>query len=158
MPKEDSIKQISNLLDTTIETSEKFYTASSKAGEFAKDDDFINWFENRLKKNVIFLSKSDYEEMCLSSLKVLQNFPGTDFGSSRQRDFNQKWADTTRGYLGEKAFQKFLLQKKKIESKLQHKPGDRIHYDKTDIYQIKKEQEQQFRTPNKNNWYKNHKI
>ena len=97
MSKEDCLKKISNLLNTPMETSERLYKISLSSGEFSIGDDFEGWFKNRLKENVVFLNKSDYEEMCLSSLKALQNFPGTDFGSSRQRDFNQKWADTIRG-------------------------------------------------------------
>ena len=102
MSNETYINKISSLLRLNKNHSKNFYEKSLFGGEFLNDSDFENWFENRLKTNVVFLDKSDYEEMCLSSLKSLKNFAETDFGSSRQRDFNQKWADTTRGYLGEK--------------------------------------------------------
>ena len=150
MFRENCVTEISNLLNTKKEISERLYTSSFKSGEFSTPDECGKWLKNRLKENTIFLDKSDYEEMCLNALKVLNNFPGTDFGSSRQRDFNQKWADTTRGYLGEKAFQKFLLQKFKINSKLKHTSGERKDYDGTDIDQIKKKGEENFRQPQKN--------
>ncbi|MCZ0932467.1 MAG: hypothetical protein OXJ52_04870 [Oligoflexia bacterium] len=96
MSNENCINKISSLLRLNKNHSKNFYEKSLSAGEFLNDSDFENWFENRLKTNVVFLNKSDYEEMCLSSLKSLKNFSATDFGSSRQRDFNQKWADTIR--------------------------------------------------------------
>ena len=102
MSSKSHIEQISDILNLNETYSENFYKKSLISGEFLDDSEFENWFKNRLTKNIVFLSKSDYEEMCLSSLKSLKNFAETDFGSSRQRDFNQKWADTTRGYLGEK--------------------------------------------------------
>ena len=149
MSKASCIKKISDILNITKEISEKFYTASFNSGEFKNPSECESWLKHRLKENTILLNKSDYEEMCLSSLKVLKNFPGTDFGSSRQRDFNQKWADTTRGYLGERAFQKFLLQKFKIKSKLKHTSGERKDYDKTDIDRIKRTGESKFKPPRK---------
>ena len=149
MTKDVCIEKISNLLDTTKEISEKVYKASFDSREFVTEDECEDWFHNRFKESVIFLDKSDYEKMCLTSLKALKNFPGTDFGSSRQRDFNQKWADTTRGYLGERAFQKLIEKKFKIKSKLKHTPGKREDYDKTDIDKIKKKEDIQFRTPKK---------
>ena len=142
------IKKISDLLKLSENNSRIFYEKSFIAGEFLNESDFDDWFENRLKRNIIFLSKSDYEEMCLNSLKALRNFAETDFGSSRQRDFNQKWADTTRGYLGEKALQKFL-EKFKISVKLQHKAGELNDFIGTDIHEIKKPGENRLRTPKK---------
>ena len=149
MSNKSHIKQISYILNLNEINSEKFYNKSFASGEFLNESDFENWFKNRLTKNIVFLNKSDYEEMCLSSLKSLKNFAETDFGSSRQRDFNQKWADTTRGYLGEKAFQKFLLQRFDIESKLKHKKGKLSDFIDTDIHEIKIKGEEKFRTPKK---------
>ncbi len=149
MPNEMYINKISSLLKLSKNHSKNFYEKSLIGGEFSNDSEFENWFENRLKTNVVFLDKSDYEEMCLNSLKSLKNFSATDFGSSRQRDFNQKWADTTRGYLGEKAFQKFLLEKFEIQSKLKHKEGELDKFIKTDIHEIKLKEEKVFRKPKK---------
>ena len=141
------IKQISNLLRLNESESEKFYKKSFISGEFSTESESHKWIEKRLKSNIVFLTKADYEETALSALKSLKNFSGTDFGSARQRDFNQKWADTTRGYLGEKAFQKFLLKKFDIESKLKHTVGELRDFIHTDIYEIKKKGELKFRHP-----------
>ena len=145
----NTVKQISDLLNMTELTAEKFYKKSYIAKEFLTDKESGEWFNNRLKSKTVFLTVSDYESACLSALRALKNFAETDFGSSRQRDFNQTWADTTRGYLGEKAFQKFLSKKSGIESKLEHKKGHRNEFIHTDIYKIKKQGEQRFREPNK---------
>lgn len=149
MANKNHINRISDILNLNKKNSENFYKNSLISKEFLNESDFENWFENRLKKNIIFLNKSDYEEMCLSSLKSLKNFSETDFGSSRQRDFNQKWADTTRGYLGEKAFQKFLSEKFNIEAKLKHKKGELSDFINTDIHQIKVKGEEEFKKPRK---------
>ena len=149
MPKETYINKISSLLSLNKNNSKNFYEKSLSSEEFLNPSAFESWFETRLKANVVFLDKSEYEEMCLSSLKALKNFAETDFGSSRQRDFNQKWADTTRGYLGEKAFQKFLLEKFKVQSTLKHKEGELDKFINTDIHEIKLKKEKNFRTPKK---------
>ena len=147
MSNQTYIDKISTLLRLNKNNSEIFYKKSLNAEEFSNDSDVENWFENHLKTNVISLDKSDYEEMCLSSLESLKNFAGTDFGSSRQRDFLQKWADTTRGYLGEKAFQKFLLEKFEIQSKLKHNEGELDNFISKDIHEIKLKNEKVFRKP-----------
>lgn len=77
MSKASCIKKISSFLCTTDKNSEKLYTSSFKSGEFFQESGFEDWFQHRLKENIVFLDKSDYEEMCLSSLKALKNFPGT---------------------------------------------------------------------------------
>ena len=145
-----TFQKISELLNITSDKAEKFYQKSKLAKEFSNTEESDEWFDKRLKKQIIFLSSSDYEESCLTSLKALSNFAGTDFGSSRQRDFNQKWADTTRGYLGEKAFQKFIFDKAKIKSELAHKKGQLSEFINTDIAKIKKPKEKSYKEPKKN--------
>ena len=83
-----TFQKISELLNITSDKAEKFYQKSKLAKEFSNTEESDEWFDKRLKKQIIFLSSSDYEESCLTSLKALSNFAGTDFGSSRQRDFN----------------------------------------------------------------------
>ena len=149
MSDKNHIKQISNLLGLNELDSKKFYRKSHISGEFLNESESEKWIEKRLKNNTVFLTKEEYEETALSALKSLKNFAGTDFGSTRQRDFNQKWADTTRGYLGEKAFQKFLLKRFDIKSKLKHTIGELKDFIHTDIYEIKKRRELKFRPPEK---------
>ncbi len=149
IPNKNHVKKISDLLGLNQLNSEKFYKKSYISGEFANEKESAEWIEKRIKNNTVFLTVSDYEEVCLNALKSLKNFAETDFGSSRQRDFNQKWADTTRGYLGEKAFQKFLWEKFNIESKLEHRAGELKKFIHTDIYEIKKREDLKFRKPKK---------
>ena len=149
MSKVKVVQQISKLLKIDVDRAKKFYKKSNSAGEFSNIEESDEGFDKQLKKRVTFLSSSDYEESCLTSLKALNNFAETDFGSSRQRDFNQKWADTTRGYLGEKAFQKFIFDKAKIKSELAHKKGQLSDFIYTDIAKIKKPEEKSYREPKK---------
>ena len=149
MSDKNYIKQISDLLGLNAAGSEKFYKKSCVSGEFSTEGEIADWIENRLKSNTVFLTVADYEEICLNALKSLKNFAETDFGSTRQRDFNQKWADTTRGYLGERAFQKFLLKKFNMESRLKHTVGELRDFIHTDIYEIKGKGERKFRQPKK---------
>ncbi len=143
------VQQISELLNISLDKAQKFYEKSNSSGEFSNTEESEEWFDKRFKKRLVFLSAGDYEESCLTSLKALSNFAETDFGSSRQRDFNQKWADTTRGYLGEKAFQNFLFDKTKIRSKLAHKKGPLSDFIDTDIAKVKKLKEKFYREPKK---------
>lgn len=76
--------------------------------------------------------------MCIDALKIVSTTAGTDFGSSRQRDFGQVWADMTRGYLGEYAFKKFLEKTYSISCELGHEIGNLGDYLPTDIHNIKK--------------------
>ena len=149
MLNKNHIEKISDILGSNILDSEKFYKKSLVSGEFSNEKESFNWIKNRLENNTVFLTVADYEEVCLNALKSLKNFAGTDFGSTRQRDFNQKWADTTRGYLGERAFQKFLLKKFGMESQLKHTEGELKDFVHTDIYEVKEKGEQKFRKPKK---------
>jgi hypothetical protein len=96
------------------------------------------WFEKRFLPNIIFITETGYTAMCADALKILQTTAPTDYGSSRQRDLAQLWADMTRGYLGEWAFKQFLFEKYKIESELGHETGDLQNFLPVDIHQITK--------------------
>lgn len=74
--------------------------------------------------------------MCVDALKILGTTAATDYGSSRQRDMGQLWADMTRGYLGEYAFKLFLKQRFNVEVELGHEVGALQTYLPTDIHAI----------------------
>lgn len=74
--------------------------------------------------------------MCVDALKIIGTTAGTDFGSSKQRDLGQQWADMTRGYLGEYALKLFLKEKYNIEVELGHEQGVLADYLSSDIKQI----------------------
>ena len=74
--------------------------------------------------------------MCVSALKTVRNVAPTDYGSSRQRDLGQLWADMIRGYLGEVAFQQFLEKNWGIKSSLGHEKGSLKEYLPLDIHEV----------------------
>lgn len=71
-------------------------------------------------------------------MKILKSTSASDYGSSRQRDFGQLWADMTRGYLAEYAFILFLQKHWNIKAELGHEQGDIQDYLPSDIHKIQK--------------------
>ena len=130
------IEQLKNKLNVSNDDAERIIdkALSGKETDFASLD---QWLNERFLPNVVIISEEAYAEMCINALRILPTVAATDYGSSRQRDFGQKWADITRGYLGEYAFKAFLQQRFGIESKLGHDPGQLDDYLPMDIHQIK---------------------
>lgn len=91
------------------------------------------------------MTKQDYTEAAIQSLKVQFNLASTDFGTSRQRDLGQKWSDTIRGYLGEIALRKYFQEKYNIDIALDHEKGNFEEYINTDIYFVKKQDDTEYR-------------
>jgi hypothetical protein len=94
------------------------------------------WFDNRLVPNTVFITERGYSEMCIDALKILSTTAGTDYGSSRQRDMGQMWADMTRGYLGELAFKQLLEEKYQVRIELGHEVGNIEDYLPSDIRRV----------------------
>ena len=69
--------------------------------EIINIEELSSWVEKKLKPNLVFFSKNEYTEACIDALKMINTVAATDYGTSRQRDKLQLWADITRGYLGE---------------------------------------------------------
>ncbi len=127
---------------------EKFLGCSSKeatvihekaiaGGEINSDLNELQWFEQRFCPNVVFINEEGYTRMCVDALKILGLTAATDYGSSRQRDMGQLWADMTRGYLGEYAFQLFLKERLGIQSILDHEKGEIKDFLPMDIHGVK---------------------
>ncbi len=95
------------------------------------------WLNERFIPNTVFIDEKGYAEMCIDALKILAKTSASDYGSSRQRDLGQLWADMTRGYLGELAFKIFLKSKYGIDVELGHEAGDLKDYLPADIHSIK---------------------
>lgn len=95
-----------------------------------------DWFNNRFLPNCVLIDEDGYTKMCINALKILDRTAATDYGSSRQRDLGQLWADMTRGYLGEYAFKLFLQQNAGLEAQLGHEVGQLQEYLPTDIHSI----------------------
>jgi hypothetical protein len=138
------IEAISNRLRVKLPDAEKIFDKAQIGGEVC--DGAKVWFEQRFRPNLVFIDEDGYSQMCIDALKILGKTAATDYGSSRQRDLGQLWADMTRGYLGELAF-KLFLKKNGILSELDHEIGDIADYLPADIHRIKKDN-QDWRLPN----------
>jgi hypothetical protein len=109
--------------------------------------DLLDWYSNIFKKNLFILDQNDYSEASIDALKKQFSLAGTDFGSSKQRDLGQKWADTIRGYLGEIGVRKLFKNKYNLEIFLAHEPGELEEFVSKDIHEVKFH-DQQKRKPN----------
>jgi hypothetical protein len=152
--KEDSLKiakQIAGSHDIKPYTNEELaevIMAGAKTGEITKEKrgasyhltNVEEWFKERLMPNTIILSKEQYKLALYRSLKllVLGNIAQTDFGSSRQRDFGQRWTDFTRGFLGELGIRDFFNKRLSAEVDLEEaRVGEVEEFLPKDIVKIK---------------------
>lgn len=140
------LDQLCNLLHVNKTIGEKIIAKAISNGECVESD-LEFWFEQRFSPNIIFISKNEYAEMCIDALKIVSNTAPTDYGSSRQRDFGQLWADMIRGYLGEMAVKMILKDKWNIQACLGHERGELQQYLPMDIHRICKPNEK-MRNPN----------
>ena len=99
---------------------------------------FDQWLKRRFLPNLVFIDEDGSSKMCVDALKIMKGTAATDYGSSRQRDMGQMWADMTRGYLGELAFLLLLKERWKIKADLGHEIGTMEEYLPMDIHQIQK--------------------
>ncbi len=139
-------KKVSDFLSVSLDTAEKILSKAEVGGEINEEMNAGDWVESRLIPNSIFIDEDEYARMCIDALKILGTTAATDYGSSRQRDLGQSWADMTRGYLGEIAFVKFLKEKHQIDAELGHEVGSLTEYLPSDIHKVRKGAEQ-FRAP-----------
>lgn len=95
-----------------------------------------DWVNNRFIPNCIEIDKDEYALMCVNALKSVFSVAASDYGSSRQRDLGQMWADMIRGYLGEIAFVKFLKANWNIQADIGHEKGKLSDFLPMDIHQI----------------------
>lgn len=130
-----NIKKVANLLSITREEAKVIITKAREGGEFSSED-FDAWFSKRFTPNLVFIDETGYTKMCVNALKTVSTTVATDYGSSRQRDFGQIWADKTRGYLGEYAFKLFLQQKWDTDISLNHEEGDLENFILSDIEHV----------------------
>jgi hypothetical protein len=140
------ILSIANYLSISEQEATTIFEKAKLGGEITSTVDEVQWFEERFKPNIVFIDEVGYTKMCVDALKILHRTAATDYGSSRQRDLGQLWADMTRGYLGEYAFQLFLNQRFGLESQLGHNIGTLEEYLHQDIHAVRKAHED-FRLP-----------
>jgi len=105
-------------------------------------DNVEGWVRSRFIPNCVEINKDEYALMCVNALKSVFSVAATDYGSSRQRDLGQMWADMIRGYLGEIAFVKFLKTNWNIEADIGHEKGDIGDFLPMDIHKVKLPNEQ----------------
>ena len=137
MELKEAAELISKKLDVANEESEKIIDKAVIGGEVLEDGDFEPWYKDRFLPNCVLIDETGYSKMCVDALKILSRTAPTDYGSSRQRDLGQLWADMTRGYLGEYAFLLFLKERWGIVAKLGHEIGQLKDYLPMDIHKIK---------------------
>lgn len=118
--------------------ADNFIKKAQEGGEINRNISFHEWLEKRFIPNCVLINEDEYAKMCIDALKILETTAGTDYGTSRQRDLGQLWADMTRGYLGEMAFAKLLKVRWNISSKLGHEKGELKDFLKSDIKYISK--------------------
>jgi hypothetical protein len=137
MSKFDPISKLTEELNISIKDAETIIRKAQAGGEIKKDFTIKDWLDQRFLPNCVLIDEEGYTKMCVDALKILGSTAATDYGASRQRDLGQLWADMTRGYLGEYAFQLFMKQKWNIESELGHEKGNIQDFLLTDIHKIK---------------------
>lgn len=115
--------------------AQAFVTKAIEGGE-ATERGIDAWYEDRFKPNTVIIDEAGYAQMCVSALKIVRNTAGTDYGSSRQRDLGQLWADMTRGYLGERAFTQFLEERWGMHAELNHELGDLEDFLPSDVHKV----------------------
>lgn len=135
--------QIASEIATRLSTNEaeaSMIITKAIAGGETSTANISEWYEQRFIPNLVFIDEGGYSRMCIDALKILGKTAATDYGSSRQRDMGQLWADMTRGYLGELAFQLFL-KGRGVEIKLGHEKGKLSDYLVGDIQEVRKLEE-----------------
>lgn len=124
-------------LIVSAEEADKIIEKSITGGEINESFGVEDWLNNRFIPNLVFIDETGYSKMCVDALKILSRTAATDFGSSRQRDLGQLWADMTRGYLGEYAFLLFLSERWNIKANLGHEVGSLQEFLPMDIHKVR---------------------
>jgi len=138
MSNEKIIKDISQKIAVEENEAELIFEKAESGGEINAETSPEKWLTERFLPNVVEINEEGYARMCIDALKILGSTAASDYGSSRQRDLGQLWADMTRGYLGELAFSLFLEKNWGIKAELGHEKGKLSEYLSTDIHYVKK--------------------
>lgn len=131
------LKIIEERLDVDNDDALKILQKANFGSEITDSFPAEKWLNERFLPNCVLIDEDGYAKMCIDALKILSTTAPTDYGSSRQRDLGQLWADMTRGYLGEYAFVLFLKEKWGIEAELGHEVGKLEDYLPMDIHKVK---------------------
>lgn len=140
------IGNICRQLNTDANEAEKIIEKAIIGGEITSLISPENWLQERFLLNCVTIDEDGYAKMCIDALKIVQRTAPTDYGSARQRDLGQLWADMTRGYLGELALEHFLKEYWNIDIQLGHEVGTLEEYLPTDVHKVR-EPGAEWRTP-----------
>lgn len=100
--------------------------------QFSSLSEWVSW----LKWSSVVLDENDYLKAAVQALRLAPKMAGTDYGTSRQRDLGQLWADTIRGFLGEIAFAKWLKERFGISAELDYRRGPLEEFLPSDIKSV----------------------
>lgn len=131
-----NVDSIAEFLGVGPEEATKIHEKAVAGGEIGPHLSESEWFEKRFQPNCVFIDETGYSRMCIDALKIVSNVAAHDFGGTRQRDLGQLWADMTRGYLGELAFQIFLQEKWGVTTDLGHEEGELGDFLPMDIHSV----------------------
>lgn len=147
MSRDTAIKKINKELGIESDEADKLIEKAIIGGEISNEGKIDEWLENRFFPNCVLIDEAGYAQMCVDALKILGTTAATDYGSSRQRDLGQLWADMTRGYLGELAFILLLKKRWGITAELGHDIGHLETFLPMDIHAVKMPGEKDSRPP-----------
>jgi hypothetical protein len=132
-----NIHELGQFLHCSFDEAKGVIETAIAAGECEREAGSVkDWIDNRLMPNTVFIDHLGYAEMCINALRTVPSITATDFGSSRQRDLGQLWADMTRGYLGELAVKRHLESKFGMTISLGHELGDLEEFLNSDIKDV----------------------
>lgn len=95
-------------------------------------DSWIDW----LNWSSVVLDENDYLKAALHALRLAPKIAATDYGTARQRDLGQLWADAIRGFLGEIAFAKWLRKTYDLAVELDYSRGPLQEFLPSDIKSV----------------------
>lgn len=123
------------------------FLKGAEAGAEVQSGNWEEWLEKRAKFQLVFLDLSEYITALIRALWLAPQFVPLDFRTLSQRDFSQTWADTTRGFLGEIAFQKFVGERLGKKVSLSKKRGELEEFLPSDIEAIFDVAQREWRAP-----------
>lgn len=80
------------LVSLSEEESTLVLTKALQGGE-SDLEHLEEWVKGRFAPSCVQINKDEYARVCVNALKSIFGLAATDYGSSRQRDMGQLWAD-----------------------------------------------------------------
>ncbi|MCD6357781.1 MAG: hypothetical protein J7L75_04300, partial [Thermoproteales archaeon] len=122
----------------------------AQAGGEVNSENWEEWIEKRVEFQLVLLDLNDYLTALIRALWLAPRFAPIDFRTASQRDFAQIWSDTSRGFLGEIAVQKFLSEKLQLKVRLSRRRGELEEFLPSDIEEVFDKKDQKWRKPKVN--------